>query len=248
MKNSLLVFSRSLFIVTLIVTLGTCGIDDYIFLEQISRDTIVVDLNNRVTIPLPSQSESAFRNYEIYYRIYISGRIEAGTIEEGLLSSISPSLYSDYTSMQPYTVSTSTSTSTNIGTVFSNLKYFPLDFDNINYELRGNHTVVLDFAPTSGVLEPLVLDSGESYPLLRSSQVTNPAPNNRYFLNNSDLNSDANAIATRNADVQGNTTVTGERYAYVSMYIVATGRDNNYSPIFSKPTFAGVFLLPNGTR
>lgn len=149
--------------------------------------------------------------------------------------------------MQPYT-NVETSSATNVGTVFSNLKYFPLDFENINYEIRQNHTITLDFSPTS-VLEPSVMDSsGESYALFRSSQVTNPAPNNRYFLNNSDLNSNANAIDTKNADVQGNSTITAERYTYVAMYIVATGRDSNYSPIFSKPTFVGVFLLPDGTR
>ncbi|MDR0690077.1 MAG: hypothetical protein LBG08_07445 [Spirochaetaceae bacterium] len=229
--------------------MGTCGIDDYIYLAPIPRDTILVDLNNKVTIPLPSQSgasASYFRNYEIYYRIYVSGRMELGTIEEGLLSSISTSLYSDYSAMQPYT-NVETSTATNVGTVLSNLKYFPLDFEDTNYELRQNYTVTLDFSPTS-VPEPSIIDPSRQSPLVRSSLVTNPAPNNRYFLNNADLNSNANAVATRNADVQGNTAITAERYTYVALYIVATGRDSNYSPIFSKPTFVGVFLLPDGTR
>jgi hypothetical protein len=247
-KTSFFILSKSLFIIILTVIFGTCGIDDYIYLAPVSRDTITVEINY-VKIPLPNQSGPSgdyFRNYEIYYRIYVSGRMEVGSIGEGLLSTISSSLYSDYSTMLPYT-NVETSTATNVGTVFSNLKYFPLDFENINYELRQNHAITLDFSPS--VPEPSVIDSsGESYPLVRSSQVTNPAPNNRYFLNNSDLNNNANAVATRNADVQGNSTITAERYTYVALYIVATGRDSNYSPIFSKPTFVGVFLLPDGTR
>jgi hypothetical protein len=238
---------KGFFIITAAVAFSTCGIDNYIRLYQISRDTIVVDSNDRVEIrQFPSQPGDYFRNYEIYYRIYISGLMYLGAINEGVLSTISPTLASNYNSLQPYT-NVETATATNVGTIFSNLNYFPLEFENTGYRIRGGNTITLEFAQSS-VPEPSIIDGGGApIPLLRSSQVANPAPNNKYFLNNSDLNSSANAVATKNADVQSNS-ATGDLYTYVALYIVAVGRDDNYSPIYSKPTFIGVFLLPNGIR
>ncbi|MDR1108010.1 MAG: hypothetical protein LBL19_03140, partial [Spirochaetaceae bacterium] len=107
---------KGFFIITAAVAFSTCGIDNYIRLYQISRDTIVVDLNNRAKIgQFPSQPGDYFRNYEIYYRIYISGIMEMGTIGEGMLSTISPTLASNYASIQPYT-NADTATATNVGT------------------------------------------------------------------------------------------------------------------------------------
>jgi hypothetical protein len=252
MKNLFCFLGKVFFILTAVLTFGTCGIDDYILLAQIPRDTIVVPFNNQARITqFPSQPGDYFMYYEVYYRIYISGHLEPGTVGEGVLRTISPSLSSHYTTMQPYT-NVDTATATNVGTIFSNLGYFPLEFNNTNYRIGGgNHTVTFEFALTS-TPEPSIIDSnggGVTYALFRSSKVSTPAPNNsRYFLNNSDLNSSANAVATINADVQDNSSATAGRYTYISLYIVAVGNDANYSRIFGKPTFIGVFLLPDGTR
>jgi hypothetical protein len=249
MKNLFCFLGKGLFIITAAVIFSTCGIDNYIMLEQISRDTINVVSNDRAEIrQFPSQPDDYFRNYEIYYRIYISGLMYLGAIGEGVLSTISPTLASNYNSLQPYT-NVDTATATNVGTIFSNLNYFPLEFENTNYRIGdGNRVFALDFAQTS-VLEPSIIDgSGSPISLLRSSRVANPAPTNKYLLNNSDLNSSANAVTTKNADVQDNSGATEPRYTYIALYIVAAGRDDNYSSVYSKPTFIGVFLLPNGTR
>jgi hypothetical protein len=69
---------------------------------------------------------------------------------------------------------------------------------------------------------------------------------NRYFLNTTDLNSSTNVSTTVNADVvEVSSSTGGARYAYVALYIVVTGIDNNYSPIYSAPTFIGVLRLPD---
>jgi hypothetical protein len=252
-KNLIRFLGTGFFILTAALTFGTCGIDNYILLEQIPRDTIRVISNDRAEIGrFPSQPATYFSNYEIYYRIYISNRMELATITEGMLSSINTTLAGNYNSLQPYT-NVDTATATNVGTIFSNLNYFPLEFGSTDYDRigGGNRVVALDFAQTStsGASEPSIIDGSGSAPisLVRSSRVANPAPTNRYFLNNSDLNSSANAITTKNADVQSSTTG-GDQYTYVALYIVATGKDDNYSPVYSKPTFIGVFLLPDGTR
>jgi hypothetical protein len=246
MKNLFCFLGKVFFMLTAVLTFGTCGIDDYILLEQIPQGNIERQNSEARIRVFPSQPGEYFRNYEVYYRIYVSGNMVVGTIAEGQFQNINPSLYTDYTAMQSYT-NVDTATPTNVGTIFSNRNYFPLEFGNANnYRIDGRNLVTFEFVQTD---EPsIIVSNGGTYALLRSSQMNNSAPNNKYFLNNSDLNSSANAVATINADVQDNSSATAERYTYISLYIVAAGNDANYSRIFSKPTFIGVFLLPDGTR
>ncbi|MDR2758555.1 MAG: hypothetical protein LBB78_04175 [Spirochaetaceae bacterium] len=221
---------RLLYIIGVTLLFLSCGVDDYIYLDQVSRDTITVTLNTMATVRLPPQSSSTyFKNYSIYYRIYVSGNSLEVTIEEGMLSTVSSYLSGDYSAIQPYT-NPDTSTSTNVGTLFSNRKYYALD----NPFPQGT-TLTIDFTTATAI--PTINGS----PILRSSAVYNPAPD-QYFRNDSDLYSAENT--TRNVDVQPGTGGTGQMYTYVSMYVVAVGVSDNYSTIFSKPTFIGVFRLP----
>jgi hypothetical protein len=198
-------------------------------LDQVTRSDITVVLgNSRVTVRLPSQS-TYFRSYEIHYRIYASVIPLAGTIAESQLSGINPTLASDYNAIQPYT-NPDTNTTTNVGSVFTTRKYYVLD-----NQIPSNGFSI-DFALTETITEPLL----GSQPLRRASTLSNPQPN-RSFLNHAELYSSGNA--NFNGDVQPSTGTPG--YTYVCMYIVATGVDNNYSTIYSKPTFIGVFLLPD---
>jgi hypothetical protein len=73
-----------------------------------------------------------------------------------------------------------------------------------------------------------------------------PYADNRYFVNSDDINNGAyiNTATYTNLDVQNNS-VSGPRYTYASMYIVAYGMDLSYSNIYSAPTFIGVFRLPD---
>jgi hypothetical protein len=225
--------------------LGACGIDDYIYLDYVPDDGVNPELNNRVTMRLPNQSNAArFRNYEIFYRLYISDRMELSTIGSGQLSGINTNLSSDYSAILPYTDKTSTSsTSTNIGSFFSGRQYYTLDFHD-NYTLSAGGFVI-DFAETNtrGVL--FVNNSTAPHYLYRSYLMANLAAEDRFFVNTTDLNNSQNANANKNADVQDKSGISGPRHVYVNMYVVAYGVDDNYSPIYSKPTWLGVFRLPN---
>jgi hypothetical protein len=225
--------------------LGTCGIDDYIYLEYVSDNLVTADLNNRVTVSsLPSQN-TYFRNYEIFYRLYISDSMVLSTIGSGQLSTINTSLSSDYSAILPYTDKTSTATtSTNIASFFSGRNYYPLDFQD-NYTLRSGGFII-DFAGTNP--SPVLFDQYQTpHYLYRSYSMSNLSASDRLLVNTMDLNSSQNANVNKNADVQDKSGISGSRYVYINMYMVAYGIDNNYSPIYSKPTWLGVFLLPNSS-
>jgi hypothetical protein len=228
-------FKRGLLILALSASFISCGIDDYIVLAQVASSNITVTLDNtQAKINLPPQTSDYFKNYVIYYRIYVSGTLTSATISESLLSGINATLANDYNAIRSYT-NPDTNTTTNVGTLFTGRNYFTLN--NGIPSPRNGGSFIVDFAFTGTMTEPSL---NTSDPLRRSSDVTNPHPD-RSFLNRPELYDPQ--YASSNRDVQPSSTGTG--YTYVCMYICATGVDNNYSNINSKPTFIGVFLLPN---
>jgi hypothetical protein len=92
----------------------------------------------------------------------------------------------------------------------------------------------------------VIIVNGTSYPLYRSNGdgAFEPAPRERYFRNTSELNRVENLTPKINADVVNKPDISGPRYAYVSMYIVVTGTDSNYTAIYSQPTHISIFRLP----
>jgi hypothetical protein len=77
---------------------------------------------------------------------------------------------------------------------------------------------------------------------MRSTGSGTVLPANRYFHYDSQLHSGISP--TRNLDVAD---ITGglKDNAYVSLYIVTTGlNDLTFAPIYSIPTFVGIFKLP----
>jgi hypothetical protein len=158
--------------------------------------------------------------------------LQTGTITESLLSGINSSLYSHYTGILPYTnPDTNTTTPRDL---FSSRYYYVL-----NNSLPLSGSIRIDFALTETMTEPSI---NGSTPLRRSSALTDPRPN-QSFLNHANLYSSANS--SLNTDVATINSTEPTLYTYVCMYIIATGVDNNYSTINSKPTFIGVFLLPD---
>jgi hypothetical protein len=231
----------------------SCGIEDYIFIPSVSSSDITVTLNSHASIRLPSMSgteQMYFSHFAVYYRIYISGLSLAGTIDTGSFASVNSTLAADYNAFLPYINTTSTTINTSIGTLFSNRHYQTIALEDIDIDRdilnSGGKTIIFDFNQTIGVPQ-LQIGGGSFYNLRRSNGngVFNPVPINRYFVNSSDLHSDENAISAINADVAANTAVTGPRYTYVALYIVAMGIDMNFSPIYSFPTFIGVLSLPD---
>lgn len=87
------------------------------------------------------------------------------------------------------------------------------------------------------------IDTSSTQYLLRSTQLITPYPENRYFINDSDLKNPSYLNSNNNADVVNNSS--GVSYTYVSMYIAHTAIGTSLTPYYSSPTFLGVFLLPN---
>jgi hypothetical protein len=250
---------RFLFLFLGFISLGvflSCGIDEYQYLDSVSTGNIQVTLNERVTIQLPSINANYFTHFTIFYRIYISAYNAPGTIQTSYseLSRISPTLASDYSSIEPSTttaVNNNNNSTSNASSIFKSRNYYELAYQSEGNVREGkdvlntqNTTLLIDFPTT--MYYPYLTIKGDTWDLYRSTGSGNftPVPD-RYFVNTSELNSSDNAISTRNGDVANNS-VTGQRYTYASLYIVATGLDQqSYTPIYSIPTFIGIFRLPD---
>ncbi|GHV75957.1 hypothetical protein AGMMS49942_07780 [Spirochaetia bacterium] len=251
------------FVVSLLITgstlgLGSCGIEDYPYLDPVDSG-IPLRLNTTAFIRLPDFSGNIyFRTFVIYYRIYISGLSIPGTVSTSQMYQINSSLTSDYNAMLSYTDTSSTTTApSNMGSVFSNRRYYTLALENASIDnvlgSAGGGVITLDFADTSGRPSLIIGDTRmpsnnpyARYRLFRYSEsgFMRPYADNRYFVNSNDINNGAyiNTATYTNLDVQYNS---ASGYTYVSMYILAYGVDSNFSNIYSTPTFIGVFRLPD---
>ncbi|MDR3130088.1 MAG: hypothetical protein LBU18_00920 [Treponema sp.] len=238
----------------------SCGMEDYLYLYPVPAGNINKTLNTLAVFNLPDidlDNFYYFTCFTIYYRIYISDIDESGAIAIGNLSRINSSLASDYAAFEPYTNS-DTTISTSMATIFKNRSYYTLtvfgdDLDSVLSKSRLNtngnrladNSVTIDFSPAPGAL-PVIVVNGTSYPLYRSNGdgAFEPAPQERYFRNTAELNRSENIKPAINADVVDKSDISGTRYAYVSMYIVVTGTDPNYTAIYSQPTHVSFFRLP----
>jgi hypothetical protein len=238
-------------LVFLIEGLSSCGIEDYAFLYPVSG-RVEVELNSKATIILSmAEVTDYFTHFTLYYRIYISAVPLPGNISQGDLSTLNPTLDSDYRAFLPYTSNTDTTISTSIGSLFRNQNYQTLtvegaDIEDLLSPNARNKTLTLDFIQIPGTIPVLIIDN-TSYRLRRSTGngLFNPVPQDRYFLNSLELNTKANASSSINADVAALSTDPDVRYTYVALYIVATGIDPNFSPIYSAPTFIAILRLPD---
>jgi hypothetical protein len=229
----------------------SCGIDDYYYLEQISESNIRRENNTLATINLPAipASEHYFRYYKIYYRIYISAENTSSEIQtsQSILTGINPSLYSDYTAIYPSTDPLNTTASTDVGRLFSGRNYYELELSgdaDIKAVLTPGRSVTIGF-PGNNI--PNISINNTVYNLCRSNNdgTFTPEPEDRLFLNSEELTDNAKAINTINADVAANSaSSSGQRYTYVSMYFVKVGVNNTFSYVYSKPTHANIFKLP----
>ncbi|MDR2184224.1 MAG: hypothetical protein LBO80_00940 [Treponema sp.] len=213
-------------------------------------------MNEQVTISLPSVSSSDFTHFALYYRIYISYSNRTGfSLSANDLREINPALYTDYTYLSSYT-STSNTTTVNIASVMTNRNYQPLYFEDSSGGISSGVLttpgiqIQLHFPQSGDINNPpyLSLPGNARMKLKRSNGdgAFSPLPAHRYFLNTVDLNSDGNINTTVNADVAAPSGSGATRYAYVAMYIATAGiNEQAYTPIFSIPSFVGIFSLPN---
>ena len=212
----------------------SCGIEEYYYLPQVPESNINPTLNTEASITIPTIDRSEFyyfRNYSIFYRIYISD-------QEIIFDSINtyPSeLRSDFNAIRPYTDPTNISASTSVDQMLRNRNYYELSFEgkSIDSMLLEGKTLQIIF-PTDNQRPYAYIDEVNPTNIIRS---TNGSENDRYFYYSESLVTDP-----KNTDVARRS---GER-AYVSMYIVATGYDSiNFRTIFSKPTHINIFILTN---
>jgi hypothetical protein len=236
----------------------SCGIEDYLYLNSVGEGSIsLVAPNTTATITLPNFNTSEyyyFTNFSLFYRIYVSdvNNVIPYPYYSSDLSRINNTLASDFSSLSYYTSNTTT-VITNLGSQFSNRKYYTLELQEASIESvlssssLGNR-ITLDFS--TGRAPVLIVGASSAseqiYTLRRTGGDGNffPVPSNRLFFNTSDLNSSANATALINNDVADKSSAAGSRYTYVSIYIVTTGRDMNFTPLYSRPTHVGIFFLP----
>jgi len=240
--------------VILVISLAaflSCGIDEYYYLPQVSEANITRTFNNDAVINFPRINQYYYAtNYTIFYRIYISehdtGFTDIQSQEQR--NSISASLVSDFNALQSVTDPTITTAIPSINT-FSGRNYFRLELEevDINNILSVNGGSLRLSFPTAqwGFPVAFLNNSNQEIRLRRSSELISLEPRgDPFFRNTADLSDYEKANSEINADVAGRNGAS--QHAYVSMYIVATGYNNElFSPIYSKPTHISIFKLPN---
>ena len=235
--------------------LGTCGLEDYPYIEPIPEEKITRNFNYSASVEIPGSNTSAFTNFVIFYRIYLGRDPEESSPGAGNFNSINSYLNSDYTFFSNY-IGSDTQVNTNMDALFTstgtggkNHKYLSLEGYNIDNVLSSGvlgKTLEFNFSSTNGY--PTMTIGSNVYTLSRTSDRNsiNELQPSRYFVSGSDLwRSDYINDLNINTDVE-NRGITGDpQLAYAAMYIVAVGIDDtNYSTIYSTPSLIHVFLLP----
>ncbi|MDR1929412.1 MAG: hypothetical protein LBQ44_02165 [Treponema sp.] len=246
----------------------SCGIENYIYLEAVQYVN-VTGVNSAVVQIPDNTGMSEFRYYAVYYRIYLSDQSLESITTDYQRSQINPALASHYNAIDPYTSNDNVSPNA-IASVFSSLNYHSLYyFDaSTNSEYSSSQLLLhsggppgftglipyvsgvnFSFITSAGASLTITDSSGTSSPLYlyRSQDRFTPRPS-RLFVNTTGAGnlSDPSIISGNvNADVERKTTMSSSnRYAFVSLYIVAVGMDNNYGTIYSRPKHIGIFRLP----
>ncbi|MDR2376326.1 MAG: hypothetical protein LBD96_07810 [Treponema sp.] len=249
-RTGILFRSALTVIVPALLFLHSCGIESYYYLPEVPAGNITTSSNQWASVNLPSISVPYFTYFALYYRIYISYEQIANI---GNLGFVNTTLDSDYRYLAPYT-NTSTSTSINVASIMTSRGYQSLFFETSGISsdllsIKNGGTLRIEF-PLSGsnpyISYPASGGTTGTAVLMRSNGngAFSPLPN-RYFLNSGPLNDPANISSTINADVADTNSSGSNRYAYASVYIVSAGlNEQSYTPIFSIPTFVGIFRLP----
>jgi len=230
----------------------SCGIEEYFYLPQVNQININRILNDtaEITIVHPgSEFNSYFRNYAIYYKIYVSEYDNISTIDPlgKVTESFSAEYNNDYNAILRYADPSNLTSSTGIDQLFLGRNYYTLNFEgkNNNSMMPPGNTLRIIF-PTSGEKPyATILDgSAEEVPLMRSiSDLTliNLIPD-QFFFNTDELRENkGNADVARNENAEE---ISIGEYTYVSMYIVSVGFNvSTITNFLSKPTFINLFKM-----
>ena len=220
-------------LVTLVVS---CGIDDNKYLSPASLvssmlnsnavvrlpdgSTLTIDFTNGQipTLTLPGGMEFG-REYEIYYRIYLSDKVMDTVNTDSAREDVNPTLATDWTAMYNYTVD-SNNLSGGVASLFTNRKYYALQLGSSNRAIRSTGNGAFD-----------------------------PKPADRLFTTSDDLFNSEYLTNSVNADVAAAKSGVTPSYAYASMYVVIRDfNPQTLNPVYSSITFVNIFLLPFGTN
>lgn len=247
---------RRVLLVLLPFLFAACGIDSDPSLGE-ERLPVSVVFNSKAEVR--ELTYSAQQQYVLFYKIYISGLNETGTITSDKMSAINTTLAADYNALLPYTPESTATRPLPLFSIntFSSRKFYSL-YIGQNEFVADPDMITLDFSGIFADLEiqfdgskPYIIydnDPTDTRYLRRSNGggSFSPLPEDRYFVNTTDLNSAANITASINADV-ANTSQTDieQRYAYCAMYIIKQGMNpTTLVPIYGNPVFITVFRLP----
>ncbi|MDR0600697.1 MAG: hypothetical protein LBG84_11595 [Treponema sp.] len=243
-------FLNRSFLLCLVAPFFSCGVEDYVYLNPV--ETAYSVGVTRATITLPSGQPSEFRYYTIFYRIYISDILSNSITSDAERRNINPSLATHYNTLDPYTANDSNPPN-NLVSIFNSLRYYSLYvsqdkiteiplYDQLNSASGG--AVYLDFTDTSDAPFMTINNpNGTRFYLFRAPGFTSLP--DRLFYNTSGPGSLSEPITSdTNADVEQKSGVTpSPQYTYVSLYIAATGTDNNFAPLYSRPKHIGILRL-----
>ena len=235
----------------------------FYYLPQLSETNIESTGNYQVRISIPSLS--SFGNlgaiYIIYYKIYMSS-FETLTQLVTEFSSINGTLDDDYSALWPYVNPANTTSVTDIKT-FRNRDYHELHFEGSNIVSGGDavFSIVFPSRPgdipyiSSSKIDPITGDPFRRN-LFRAGDDTDnngiifKQEPDRYFFFSNDLigKTDHANFINNDVNLRGPSAepIRTDRFAYVSMYIVAAGSDPvSFVRVFGKPTHIGVYRLTN---
>jgi len=230
-----------------ILTLLSCGIDEILYLPQVSEGLITPQGTSSAVINLPRLNESYATGYIIYYKIYIIN-LRFGTVPE--LINRNSRISSDYNALYPYTNPANNTSFPSLNT-FKSRGFYELELEKSDIRKTvlstSGGSFSIQFPARKG--EPPYINSDDNY-IYRSTDggAFNPKPTGagyRYFFSSPEIRDYANATPTVNADVSGQSGVS--EYAYTSMYIVPVGTQQskgNFSRLYGKPTHINIFELP----
>ena len=233
-----------------LISLISCGIDEYVYLEPISSVTISSSDSQKITVNLPSSQSIYFDEYLIYYRIYPS---TSASTANSLASSNWSTIYNANLNY-PATLET----------VIKNLSFktisFAQDTQNssivtLNSPLKSSNisansitSFVIDFNAANRVYPCLIVgDTNKYYRLLRNPDLNLDDQYKDILYYNTITYSTITSDPYKDYYSFSGYTRTGYPYAHIQLIAVATGHDSSFSSIYSTACQLGVFQLSDAT-
>jgi len=254
--------------------LGACGLlVGEPFIDPVPQAVITQSFSERSIVDLRSyptpDDGSAFTNFVIFYRIYVSSVNPSPTTigDNHTFSVINPTLNSDFLNIHPR-IDNEELIGENMHNVFSGrqFRYLALENYDITQVLGreffarsvGERIIEFDFDFTTGRIPVMRIGSSTNpnrqvYNLLRANSHQGigafaPQPEHRRFINSPELRSSENINLRINADVADRSGIVAaeRRYTYAAMFIVAVGMSSGtFSNVYSTPAMIHVFRLPD---